>query len=182
MRSKLWILLYLLVLILIVFFEFQTTQKSSKLNEHRRYAIEENMALNRHIDEYGARVEQNISMRKLWGIKPKKVEKPKEEKKVDENVTKAVAVTLKKKILCIEKNCFRLLGIFVDKEVYATFYNKEKKIKVETFKVNDILDLSIKIGKIEKNSILFSDINSTREWNIKLFDINSSKYKPKEFE
>ena len=120
---------------------------------------------------------------KQWGILPKKVNK-KINKKVDlvKKISK-VLVILKNKTLCIEKECFKLLGIFQrGHHDYASFYNKNSKKTVKDFLAGEIINRSIKIKSIVKKSIVFSDINSTREWSINLFDVNSSKYKPKEFE
>ena len=126
-------------------------------------------------------LDSNFSINKLWKIfipKPKIIKK---EEVVDINKTKPIEVTLEKKTLCIEKKCFRLLGIFLDKQYASSFYVKDAKTKVQTFHVGEKINSSIKITNIDKNSVVFKDINSSREWRIKMFDINSSKYKPKEF-
>ena len=181
MKNSIWILLYVALLLLIVFFEFKKTEDSSTSVVMNHYKIEENKVLDSVIGEYTKPLSLTSVTDKQWGIVPKKVKKVKKE----ENLTKEVPevlVTLTKKTLCIEKECFKLLGIFArGKQHYASFYNKNSKKTVQEFLVGETIHSSIKIKTIMKKSIVFSDINSTREWKINLFDVNSSKYKPKEF-
>jgi len=159
------------------------TEENSGSLAINHYKIEENKVLDSLIGEYTRPLSLISVTDKQWGILPKKVNK-KIDKKVDlvKKVSK-VLVTLKNKRLCIEKKCFKLLGIFEKgNKHYASFYNKNSKKRVEEFLAGEIISCSIKIKSIVQKTIVFSDINSTREWSINLFDVNSSKYKPKEFE
>jgi len=182
MKNSIWIVLYLLLLLLIVVFEYKKSDNTSQLLFAHQYDIKENKALDSLFLEYLEPLEENISINKIWKILPPKPKKVKEELLEDTNITKLVEVMLKDKTICIEKKCFRLLGLFLEKEYSSSFYVKEDKEKVQTFSIGKFLNSTIEIKNIQKNSILFKDINSTREWSMKLFDINSSKYRPKEFE
>ena len=182
MKNSIWIFLYVALLLLIAFFEFSKTDNKSGSLPLNHYKIEENKVLDGLIEEYTKPLSLTSVSDKQWGIVPKKVKKVKKEENLTKETPK-VLVTLTKQTLCIEKECFKLLGIFArGKQHYASFYHKESKKPVQEFLAGERINRSIKIKTIMKKSIVFADINSTREWNINLFDVNSSKYKPKEFE
>jgi len=181
MKNNIWIIFYLFILFLIIFFEYQKKTIATQVISNYNYEIKENNELDKLLLEYTKQLDENISIDKLWNIVLPKAKVEKKEKKVDKIEGSSVEVTLKDKTICIAKKCFKFLGIFLDKSYASSFYIKDNKNKVQTFIDGEILNSTIKIKKIEKNSIVFNDINSTREWSIKLFDINSSKYKPKEF-
>jgi len=182
MKINIWILLYIVLLLFIVVSEYRENNDSSQILLLHHYKIEENKALDTLILGYVEPLDMNVTNSEQWGIKT--VKKIKNKAIVEEvKKIKFTDVTLKGKTLCIEKECFKLLGIFSKKNhYYASFYNKEDKQKVRTYRVGNIVKSLIRIKSIKTNSVLFKDINSTREWSIKLFDINSSKYKPKDFE
>ncbi|CAA6819596.1 MAG: Unknown protein [uncultured Sulfurovum sp.] len=145
------------------------------------YDTQKNSMLDKLMEGYTQPLETDSVANQAWGIVVKKVKK---EAKVKELKTKKlIEVTLKEKTLCIEKACFRLLGIFSKNGYpYASFYNKDSKEKVQVLVLDQMMHSSIKIKDIMKKKIVFSDVNSTREWSMQLFDVNSSKYKPKDFE
>ena len=181
MKNSIWILVYLLVLLLIVFFEYQKSENKAFNSSVYDYKIEENRALEKLFLSYTKNLNIDFNLDSQWGIVKKKIVGKKTTKEL--NGSKQVKVTLKAKTLCIEKECFRLLGLFQkEQQHYASFYNKNSKEKVQQFLVGEIMNSTVKIKSIMKKNIVFSDINSTREWNINLFDVNSSKYKPKDFE
>ena len=179
-RNSFLITLYILLLMLIVFFEYQKNNTFSKKIIVQKYEITDNRALDIFLLEHLDSLDSHIMINKLWKIIPPKV-KIKTIKNREINKTKIVEVTLNNKTICIEKKCFKLLGIFLDRSYSSSFYIKEAKKKIQTFKVEEILASTIKIKTINRNNIVFEDRNSTREWIIKLLDINVSKYKPKEF-
>ena len=181
MKNSLWIFLYVLLLVSIVFFEYQKKDENSKAILNHKYEVKNNKELDLFLFDYTKPLDNNFTINEQWGIVPPKEKKVKKEEIQDINKSKPIEVILKEKTLCIEKKCFKLLGIFLEKRYSSSFYIEEAKNKVQTFKVGEILALTIKIKSIRKNRIIFKDINSTNEWTIKMFDINSSKYKPKEF-
>lgn len=183
MKNSMWILLYVTFLIAIVFFEYKKTDKITSDISANKYKIVENKRLDSYILEYIQPLSLTSVSDKQWGILPPKKVKKEENLTKENNKIKLVTVTLKEKTLCIEKECFKLLGIFQkEQQHYASFYNKNSKEKVKEFLVGKIINRSIKIKSIMKKSVTFKDVNSTREWQMKLFDVNSSKYKPKDFE
>ena len=177
MKNSLWVLLYLLLLLLIVFFEYKKSENKLLNGSVYDYKIEENRALEELFLSYTDNLNIDFDLDGQWGI-------AKREKEVKESErTEQVHVRVKEKTLCIEQECFRLLGLFQkEQHHYASFYNKNSKEKVKEFLVGEIINRSIKIKTIMKKSVIFEDINSTREWHMRLFDVNSSKYKPKDFE
>lgn len=179
-----WIPLYVTFLVAVVFFEYTNNNSEMAQSATHKYKIEHNKDLDGFISGYIRPLDLTAIDDTQWGIFPKKVKKVKKEENLskENNTIQPVKVTLKEKTLCIEKACFRLLGLFQkEQQEYASFYNENSKEKVKAFLVGDIIDSSIQIQSIMKKSIVFSDINSTREWHINLFDVNSSKYKPKDF-
>lgn len=181
MKSKLWVLLYVLVLVIMVVQEYQQDDYEVDMLSHRDYSIEENRALDALLLDYVKPLEFNLNNNERWGIFFKKVKEVPKLK--DENKTKLVDVTLKEKTLCIEKECFRLLGVFSEQGSYqASFYNEKAKEKLKRFSKGEFMLESLYVKKIRDNEVSLAELNTTREWKIKLFDINSSQYKPKDFE
>ncbi|MEA2047502.1 MAG: hypothetical protein U9O64_03545 [Campylobacterota bacterium] len=184
MNNNIWILLYVTLLIAVVFFEYKNSNNEIAGTATHKYKIEQNKDLDSLISGYISALDLASIDDKQWGILPKKVKKVKKEENLikENNTIQLVEVTLKEKTLCIEQECFKLLGFFQkEQQDYASFYNEKSKEKVQSYLVGNIIDRSIQIKSIMKKSIVFSDVNSTREWNINLFDVNSSKYKPKDF-
>lgn len=179
MKSRVWIFLYVLLLLLLFFWEFQTREYPPQSSRLYTYEIQKNSRLDQLIQAYMQSSEADGGFNEQWGIVFKKVKK----EPIELNTTKLTEVTLKDKTICIEQMCFKLLGIFYQNDSsYASFYNKNSKEKVHAFLEEEILNSSIKIKSIVQKNIFFEDVNSTRKWKMTLFDINSSKYKPKEFE
>ena len=95
--------------------------------------------------------------------------------------TKLTLVTKNKNVICIEQSCYRLLGIYQDKGVFSvSLYNKDLKYKIKTYIKKEQLELDVIVSDIKQNKVEFLDINSTRRWNFKIFDVNQTKYKPKD--
>jgi len=183
MKNSIWIFIYITLLIIIAFFEFNKIEKNSSALGLNNYKIEKNKILDKIFLEYTVPLDKVSVTDKQWGIIVKKKILKKEENLTKTKEVKKTVVTLKGTTVCIEKECFKLLGIFSSQNLsYASFYNKESKKKLKTFRVGDILASTVKIETIVKKKVIFKDINSSRVWHMKLFDVNSSKYRPKEFE
>ena len=184
MRNNLFILLYIMFLLIILMVEFLDFKAIEQVDINNNYSIDKNEKIDKLFTEYTNQLIENNRSNQLWGIvikKSKDVKLTVENNKTKE--IKLVDVIQKRDELCVEKNCFKLLGIFTENgHAVASFYNSESKDKLRVFSRIDIIDKSIYIESIVDNRILFKDENSTREWSMKLFDINSTKYKPKELE
>lgn len=179
MKNRTWVLLYILVLVLIVFFEYKKDDTTLTQNANMHYKLEKNQELDSFLLSYVKTVENNVTLNKLWKI----ISKGRKSTKVKAYNGISIEVILKKRTLCIQKECFKLLGIFQEsKDNYASFYNAKSKDRVKEYLVGEALYRSIKIKSIVKQSITLFDTNSTREWKMQLFDVNISQYKPKEFE
>ena len=95
--------------------------------------------------------------------------------------TKLTLVTKDKNLLCIEKSCYRLVGIHQDKGLFSvSLYNKDLKHQIKTYVKKEKLELNIIISDIKQHKVEFLDINSSRKWDFKIFDVNQTKYKPKD--
>lgn len=180
MKNRLFILLYLLLLLFIFWFEFHKKEYNMTRLSGYEYDKQNTLMLDKVIQEYLQPLDNDLVSNKAWGIVFKKIEK--QPMVNDENKTKQVEVVLKEKTLCIQKRCFRLLGIFSENgRHHATFYDAKAREKLKKFSTGEIMKESIYIKKVSENRVMFSEMNSTREWKIKQFDVNGSKYKPKEF-
>lgn len=179
-RNRLFMFFYILLLSMIFYFEFSETQKDRQDLINQNYSIEKNEKIETIFSQYFKPLQENNFTNELWNIVIKKEIQETNITKIQKTV---IEVELKDKIICIEKKCFRLIGIFKNEEQSKiTLYNEKWKKKLKAFSIGDKIYSSIYVRDIRNNKILFTDKNSTREWSLKLFDINSSKYKPKDFE
>jgi hypothetical protein len=86
-------------------------------------------------------------------------------------------------ILCIASSCYRLLGIhYKNSKVSITLYNKDMKERIKIYNELDFLQDGVVVDKISSYAVDLKDINSGRKWYFKIFDVNQTKYKPKEIE
>lgn len=117
-----------------------------------------------------------------WGYaKAKKIQKKAKEKKAKEKIK--VVYKKDENLLCISSSCYRFLGLYYSKNTaHITFYNKDTKEKVKSYIKKEILQDDIFIAAIGTNNVLLKEKNSSREWKFEIFDINTTKYKPKESE
>ena len=110
----------------------------------------------------------------IWGIKE---ERKKKIKRSQEYIIKK-----EKNSICIDKSCFTFLAIVQKKSILsALFYSKKfHKNHIKSLTFNEVLSESLYIKKITRNSVTLFDKNSTTQWNFKIFDVNKTKYKPKD--
>lgn len=127
--------------------------------------------------------ETNSSVVYLWGlhVRSKKINKNLlDANQTDKQVkSKVVEITQTKSALCIEKSCYRLLGFYKKNKNYVSFFSKDSEPHIKTITKGDSLNNLIELESIKKNKIILSEINATRKWSFKLFDVNTTKYKPK---
>ncbi len=134
------------------------------------------------IKMYQEQFDTNRSFGYLWGIKEPK-------QKSDTNATNSMKnennatllVTQEKSKICIAENCYRFLGFYYKAGVpYISFYSKKFKKGLQDFSLHQTLDKTLYIKEIRDNRLFLADKNSSREWQFQLFDVNATKYKPKE--
>lgn len=130
----------------------------------------------RLLETYERTYDSNNTQNKFWDIKTASQSKPVEEKK-QLNIKKLK----NSNTICINESCYRLLGIYKKQnDDIATFYNKDLKNKIVDIKKHELLNEIVEIWDITSNRIDFKELNSARQWDMKIFDVNGSKYKPKE--
>lgn len=129
---------------------------------------------------FAIRLELDREFNRFWGFNPV-------EKKAEDEAQKAVVKVTNdrdKNILCIEKSCYRLIGIFqTEGEKMITLFNSELKKKLNSYTTDDVIEANITIKSIADTLVEFEDISDEeRKWHFKIFDINQTKYKVKEIE
>jgi len=178
MKNKFYILVYILLAFMTFFiaYNFYTT-KNRQVNKKTILNLKNN-AFSRYKEDFN--MSRNFGY--IWGLQNQQV-------KVDENetnetaviATKILTVTQNKSSLCVKKDCFRFLGLFYKKNrPYISLYNKSFKHKINDFTIGENIAYTLYIKEIEHNEALLGDTNSSREWKFKLFDVNTTKYKPKD--
>lgn len=126
---------------------------------------------------------------KLWDMKISKLLEKREKKELKESEKletlnshkpKNRNLNVKYRTICIEKHCWQLVGIMtIDGVETLTLLNKEKKTKLELFKVGDELLPNIIIEKIKGESMILLNQENHKKIILKLFDVDLSQYLPK---
>ena len=176
LKNKKTIFIYLLIVGLIILDEYSH-------QTHPRYIPQSKKILSLNstiLKSYKDSSDTNRSFNKYWGVPEEKIVlksvKPKQKEK------KVMIKKIKdKNILCIEKSCFSLIGIYQKNGKFSVMlYNKDLKDKLKSYKIHDILKSKVSITDISSDTVQFAEINATNRWDFKIFDVNQTKYKPKE--
>jgi len=122
-----------------------------------------------------------------WGLKKssllKKREKNiKEKSKKDNKLLKIKDKNfdIKNRVVCLDKECWEFMGIIkIGNSLGVTLLSKKKNSKLKTFKVGDLLLNNLKIIDINQETLLLLDMKKNKKISLKLFDVDISKYKPK---
>jgi len=126
---------------------------------------------------------------RLWGMKISKLLEDRENKRLKEEKLKSTEVNkikkqnlkVKYRTICVEKKCWELMGIMSINGVKTlTMLTKEKKNKLEIFKVGEELLPQIIIKDIKGENMFLLNKEKNREIVLKLFDVNISQYIPKD--
>jgi len=134
------------------------------------------------IEYYTKHFDTNRSFGYLWGISDNLTLRKKEKKNSDAELQKLAKVVVRDNKICIDKDCYFVIGLLVKgDEKFTLIYSKNLKNGLESFAKDDIVADRILIREIFDNSVLFYDINTSLEWKFKFFDVNVSKYKPKDY-
>jgi len=127
---------------------------------------------------------------KLWDMKISKLLEDRGNKRLKEdekklkskevNKTKEQNIKVKYRTICVEKKCWELMGIMSINGVKTlTLLTKEKKTKLQIFKVGEELLPKILIKDIKGESMILLNKEKNREIVLKLFDVDISQYTPK---
>ena len=116
----------------------------------------------------------------LWGIKSSRVLSAEEKNRQQKIKTLKTTLDPKEKKFCIEKECYRLIGLYTSENIPSvSFYNKTTKLK--DYHLKQTLSHTIVIEAISNSSVTLAEANTSRSWTLRLFDVNETKYKPKDY-
>lgn len=125
----------------------------------------------------------NRSFAYMWGMKEKVVKvKELNNTKVSDTNTTTWKIKKEKNQLCIDANCYRFLGMYHKKgKNYVVFYSKNiPKNHIAAYKAKEMLQEPLYIKEIQRNHFSVAQTNTTKEWQFDIFDVNVTKYKPKD--
>jgi len=126
----------------------------------------------------------------LWDMKISKLLKERDKKSLQEDEQKLKSLEIDKpkeqnlnvkyRTICIEKKCWQLMGVMSINGVKTlTLLSKEKKNRLQVFKIGDELLPKIIIKNIKGESMILLNEEKDKEIVLKLFDVNISQYLPK---
>jgi len=178
MKINIWTFFYVVILVLILFFEYKKNDYSVEESSLHNYTIEENKALKNLFMNYLNPLNTNVVNSTEWGIKAQRVKE-----KAPKIILDLVEVKPKAKTICIKNSCYKFLGIIKNKNrLSLSLFNINQKPMIQEFYKFDTIENRIKIMDIQNYTITIKELNSSQKWELKMFDINVSKYKPKESE
>jgi len=158
------------------------------INEREAYLSDLNQSVVNIEDRVVIDTEKIVhSSYSLWGLKRSKllenraikIEKKLNKTKVKDR-PKERNVNVKQRTICVEKRCWEFMGLMSINGIQTlTLLNKEKKSKLELFKVGDELLPKIIIKKIKGESMILQNQENHKKMVLKLFDVNLSQYRPK---
>lgn len=131
-------------------------------------------------DTFLKQPKSDIAIAHLWGLQETSQEmKNKLKNKQEQEQIKKAEIIQEKNSLCIERSCYRLLGFYKQNRSYVSFFNNDREPKIITITTGENLDSLVELKSIDKNTIILDEINASRSWEFKLFDVNTTKYQPK---
>lgn len=175
--NKRHVSIFFFFLLLVFFMQY----KSSKFTEYKLPSKTVLSLDTKVFNMFSKRYETDKDFNPYWRFSKEKVDLLTKEK----NTTTAELLNVTKKKgenrLCIASSCYRLLGVYLtNSSAIVTLYNKGLKKRVKEYSLHDTLESNITIDSITSHSVLFKELNSSRSWKFKLFDVNQTKYKPKD--
>ena len=176
MNTKIWLSTFFLSLIAFVdiFDVLETTNKHAQHNDDVSLNLKQDLFDDRFI-EYDTNKSRNGS----WGL-PEKIIAKKIIKIMPAKATMSVTKKRNENMICIDQSCYRLLAIKnIDKEFEALLYNRSFEKKVKLFKQGSPLEKGIFISKVNASHVYIEDNSSNKKWKFKMFDVNTTQYKPK---
>jgi len=152
----------------------------------REYATHEKDILqvdSKSFERFTKVFDTNRSFAYMWGIK-EKVVTVKEQNSTKESDTNTTTYTIKKEKnkLCIDANCYRFLGMYHKKDKkYVVFYSKiVPNNHIIAISSKEVLQEPLYLKEIKQNHFTVAQNNTTNEWQFDIFDVNVTKYKPKD--
>jgi len=178
MNLKKKILLSLLLSLGVIFMQYESSnQKNFTLPQKTLLSIDEKVFLN-----FSKNYDVNRELNRYWGFQKEKSE---QKELVELNATKTTQVekTKGQNQLCIENSCYRLLDIhYRGSKAMITLYNANATQKIKEYSLHEELEANVSIQNITSSSVLFQEAATPKTWKFTIFDVNETKYKPKETE
>ena len=178
MKNKFIFSIYLLFILITVFLAYNYYSKNnSYINE--KTILSPNLKI---FAKYKESFDTNKSLGYIWGLKDEVTKKVIVENN-ETNISKIgmLQVVKKDSSICVKKDCFRFLGVFTKKDKpYISLYSKNFKHKIDDFSVGNLISYSLYVKSVTHSKVTIEDKNSSREWSFQLFDVNATKYKPKD--
>jgi len=165
----------------------------SALNKHKKVSlydlqmetIDMNKLLTVPIDSFYASSFHEWGIKKSWLLEEREENRKLLEEKMNEmNLTSQEVLknfNQINRIICLNQTCWEFMGVFkIKNQIQVTLLSKKKKAKLETFKIGDYLLNGLKIRAIKGVTMLLFDEAKNKLFSLKLFDVDVSKYYPKE--
>ena len=179
MKNRKLFVFYIISFVIVVFMAYEFYEMKSLSTVGKTIKTLDDKAFS----SYKRTFDLNGSFGKIWGIKDevKKLKIVKKEASATKISDVVLLVEKKDKLLCVKKNCYKFLGIYFKKEKpFITFASKNFKHGIKEFTTDENLEHSLYIKNITTSSLSIVDVNTSRGWDFKLFDVNITKYKPKD--
>ena len=171
MKNKSFYSIIIFAFIIIVFLSYKTFNEERVSFSKSKYIKELNTTLFlSHQKTFSMLKDFNY----LWGVTtPKKVKKKKKKK--------STKIIQKNNQICINKDCYRFLGLYYKKDkIYITFYSKKFKKRIKDFSIGEELARPLYIDSYKNNRLYIKDQLNKKIWYFDFFNVNASKYKPKD--
>jgi len=162
-----------------------TKHRKASLHDLQMQTVDMDKLLSVPIDTFHVSSFNEWGIKKSWILeKREKNRKLLEEKMNKDNINSKEIIknfNLTNRIICLNKTCWEFMGVFkIRNKIRVTLLSKEKKNKLETFKIGDYLLEGLKIKAIKGNTMLLFNEEKNKVLSLKLFDVDISKYYPKE--
>ena len=177
MSSRKQILLVILVMSITFFLAYDFFPTKKYITHEKDIIQLESKAFKKFTQAF----DTNRSFAYIWGIKEKTLQEQNTIKTLDTNTTKW-KIKKEKNKLCINANCYRFLGMYHKQgKNYVVFYaNKIPKNHIAALEAKQMLQKPLYIKEITHNHFTIAQSNTTKEWQFDIFDVNATKYKPKD--
>lgn len=154
--------------------------KKPRLNDLNIQIVDMNKTLTYDTDIF------KVTSFKEWGLKKSSLLESREKKlkllSLNQVVikTKETKLNIKNRMVCLDKKCWEFIGIVtIDGIENITLLSTDKNAKLKTLKLGEKLLDNLKVISVNNSSISLFDIKQKKKINLKLFDVNVSKYYPK---
>lgn len=171
-------LLYVIIVILSIFSEYKYSSNLKYESQQKKIYKFQNEKV---LSNYSYYFDQNITYGIFWDMENEELllkngqDSSKQQKKFK------IKFDSTKDSICINTSCNKLLAVkFIEKEPYVIFYNETLNKKIFSLKKGDLLDDYLRVEDILNTKVVIKEPETDNSWTIKLFDVNQTKYLPKD--